>query len=171
MPTLANDPGLLTNADSGSKTLVCLQAWRLTWRQTISAHLGRCTASPCGLRMRPPCSFGSGPPVALDRPGRTPRALAILPSHRHAAQGLHRKKRCPENRTRQKPQRIQSSAWPCWLTACLLTGGHQTIQMTLRYTHLATHDLDQCATVLNAVNRAAAGNASGAKASQEQPDP
>ncbi|MDF1607720.1 tyrosine-type recombinase/integrase [Hoeflea sp. YIM 152468] len=32
--------------------------------------------------------------------------------------------------------------------------GHQTIQMTLRYAHLATNDLDQCAIALNAVNSA-----------------
>ncbi|WP_299861367.1 site-specific integrase [uncultured Hoeflea sp.] len=31
--------------------------------------------------------------------------------------------------------------------------GHQTIQMTLRYAHLATADLDQCANALNAINR------------------
>jgi len=34
--------------------------------------------------------------------------------------------------------------------------GHQTIQMTLRYAHLATNDLDQCATALNAANIVAA---------------
>ena len=34
--------------------------------------------------------------------------------------------------------------------------GHQTIQMTLRYAHLATNDLDQYATALNAANIAAA---------------
>ncbi|PWV98811.1 site-specific recombinase XerD [Hoeflea marina] len=34
--------------------------------------------------------------------------------------------------------------------------GHQTIQMTLRYAHLATDDLDQCARALNAINVAAA---------------
>lgn len=33
--------------------------------------------------------------------------------------------------------------------------GHQTIQMTLRYAHLATNDLDQCAIALNAANLAA----------------
>ena len=32
--------------------------------------------------------------------------------------------------------------------------GHQTIQMTLRYAHLSTNDLDQCAIALNAVNAA-----------------
>lgn len=35
--------------------------------------------------------------------------------------------------------------------------GHQTIQMTLRYAHLATNDLDQCAIALNAANAAALG--------------
>ena len=35
--------------------------------------------------------------------------------------------------------------------------GHQTIQMTLRYAHLATNDLDQCAIALNAANLAASG--------------
>ena len=30
--------------------------------------------------------------------------------------------------------------------------GHQTIQMTLRYAHLATNDLQQCAHALNAIN-------------------
>lgn len=34
--------------------------------------------------------------------------------------------------------------------------GHQTIQMTLRYAHLATNDLDQCAMALNAANLVAA---------------
>lgn len=34
--------------------------------------------------------------------------------------------------------------------------GHQTIQMTLRYAHLATNDLDQCALALDAVNQTAA---------------
>ncbi len=34
--------------------------------------------------------------------------------------------------------------------------GHQTIQMTLRYAHLATNDLDQCAVALNAANLVAA---------------
>lgn len=34
---------------------------------------------------------------------------------------------------------------------------HQTIQMTLRYAHLATNDLDQCAIALNAVNFAHSG--------------
>jgi len=34
--------------------------------------------------------------------------------------------------------------------------GHQTIQMTLRYAHLATNDLDQCANALNAMNSASA---------------
>ncbi len=33
--------------------------------------------------------------------------------------------------------------------------GHQTIQMTLRYAHLATNDLDQCAVALDAINCAA----------------
>ena len=33
--------------------------------------------------------------------------------------------------------------------------GHQTIQMTLRYAHLATNDLDQCAIALDAANMAA----------------
>lgn len=33
--------------------------------------------------------------------------------------------------------------------------GHQTIQMTLRYAHLATNDLDQCAIALNVTNQAA----------------
>lgn len=33
--------------------------------------------------------------------------------------------------------------------------GHQTIQMTLRYAHLATNDLDQCAMALNTTNMAA----------------
>lgn len=33
--------------------------------------------------------------------------------------------------------------------------GHQTIQMTLRYAHLATNDLDQCAAALDAINHAA----------------
>jgi len=32
--------------------------------------------------------------------------------------------------------------------------GHQTIQMTLRYAHLATNDLDQCAVALDAINNA-----------------
>ncbi|PWV98809.1 site-specific recombinase XerD [Hoeflea marina] len=34
--------------------------------------------------------------------------------------------------------------------------GHQTIQMTLRYAHLATNDLDQCASALDAINMASA---------------
>lgn len=33
--------------------------------------------------------------------------------------------------------------------------GHQTIQMTLRYAHLATNDLDQCAVALDTLNAAA----------------
>lgn len=36
--------------------------------------------------------------------------------------------------------------------------GHQTIQMTLRYAHLATNDLDQCAHALDAVNKASASS-------------
>lgn len=35
--------------------------------------------------------------------------------------------------------------------------GHQTIQMTLRYAHLATNDLDQCVRALDALNATAAG--------------
>lgn len=31
--------------------------------------------------------------------------------------------------------------------------GHQTIQMTLRYAHLATKDLDQCVVALETFNR------------------
>lgn len=37
--------------------------------------------------------------------------------------------------------------------------GHQTIQMTLRYAHLATNDLDQCARALNALNAASQASA------------
>ncbi|MDP2118767.1 MAG: site-specific integrase [Hoeflea sp.] len=44
--------------------------------------------------------------------------------------------------------------------------GHQTIQMTLRYAHLATNDLDQCAMALNAANLAAANKA---RASAQSP--
>jgi integrase len=36
--------------------------------------------------------------------------------------------------------------------------GHQTIQMTLRYAHLATNDLDQCVTALNTINLSAVGS-------------
>lgn len=42
--------------------------------------------------------------------------------------------------------------------------GHQTIQMTLRYAHLVTNDLDQCATALNAVNIVAANKLEASKA-------
>lgn len=41
--------------------------------------------------------------------------------------------------------------------------GHQTIQMTLRYAHLATNDLDQCATALNAINRAGVASGTGSE--------
>ena len=44
--------------------------------------------------------------------------------------------------------------------------GHQTIQMTLRYAHLATNDLDQCAIALNAANMIAAGKVKSAAAPQ-----
>ncbi|AKH99860.1 site-specific recombinase XerD [Hoeflea sp. IMCC20628] len=48
--------------------------------------------------------------------------------------------------------------------------GHQTIQMTLRYAHLATNDLDQCATALNAANIVAASKLkASAKASPPPP--
>lgn len=33
--------------------------------------------------------------------------------------------------------------------------GHQNIQMTLRYAHLATNDLDQCAVALDSLNATA----------------
>ncbi|MCY0147645.1 tyrosine-type recombinase/integrase [Hoeflea sp. G2-23] len=44
--------------------------------------------------------------------------------------------------------------------------GHQTIQMTLRYAHLATDDLDQCAVALDAIN-----STTGTRASTTKPSP
>ncbi|WP_245304190.1 tyrosine-type recombinase/integrase [Hoeflea olei] len=51
--------------------------------------------------------------------------------------------------------------------------GHQTIQMTLRYAHLATNDLEQCAVALNAANLLAAARkkAAAAQAPAAQPRP